>query len=230
MEEPSARLVWRDWILASCLSVVIGVGTATVAAVVLFRLFDGHWFRYVASFVAFTAINSGVTGTLQYRVLVTPLPFLHRNRWILSTLLGSIATWAAVFLTPYAQDVAAEGASEWWVTSETSLLLGAGIGVGVGLAQMIPLREWAVGPWKWLAGNILAWGIATPLLWYIADRLASERLVQAIPPAAGLLMLAGVIVGLVEGWVVGRFGRRDEDASAYASNALGEIGSIDLTE
>jgi hypothetical protein len=228
VEEPSARLVWRDWILASCLSAVIGVGTATVAGVALFRFFGPHWFRYAASFVAFTVVNAGVTATLQYRVLVAPLPYLHRNQWVLSTLLGSILTWSAAFLTPFAEDLLSDGASEWWLTQETSIALGVGLGFGMGIAQMMALIEWVRDPWKWVVGSTLAWAVATPALWYVAREMGSDEPLRALPLAAGLLLLAGVVVGLIEGFVVRSLGHRDEAAIQYTRSALDEIGSIDL--
>jgi hypothetical protein len=230
VEEASAGLVWRDWILASCLSAVVGVGTATAGAVVLFRLFGHHWFRYVASFIVFTVIHAGVTGLLQHRVLVEALPFLHRREWLMSTLLGSVLTWAAVFMSPLADDLLADGASEWWLTPELSIVLGASLGLAVGAAQMLPLREWVVGPWKWLAGNTISWWIATPALWFIADQYGSDTLLRSLPIALLALLGAGLVVGLVEGWVVRNLGKHDEAAEKYTRNALDDIGSIDLTE
>jgi hypothetical protein len=81
-----------------------------------------------------------------------------------------------------------------------------------------------------VAGNTVAWAVATPALWFIATERGSDTLLQAFPIAALLLMGAGVIVGLVEGWVVGSFGKHDEAAEKYTRNALDDIGSIDLTE
>lgn len=230
MEEPSVGLVWRDWILACCLSAVLGVGGGTVVAVELYRLFDGGGFAIASSLVAFTGILGGVTGVLQHRALVVPLPFLHRGRWVGWTMLGALATWLVIFVTPLSDGMLDSEASPWWLSPENSIVLGACLALGVGGAQMIPLGEWVTGRWLWLIGNTVAWAVATPLLWYIAQGFESRRLVAAFPAAAGLLMVAGAAVGVVEGWVVSRFGQTDKAAAQYTRSALDDIGSIDLTE
>ena len=230
MEEPSVGLVWRDWILACCLVAVLGVGGGTVAAVELYRLFDGGAFAIASSLVAFLVIHGGITGILQHRVLAAPLPFLHRGRWIGWTLIGSGAVWLVVFLSPLSGGMLDADASPWWLSPAGSVGLGVALGLLLGIAQMIPLTEWVRGPWRWVVGNAVAWGLATPLLWYIAQAFESQRLLTALPAAAGLLMVAGLVVGLIEGWVVTSFGKHDALAEGYTHTALNEIGSIDLTE
>lgn len=230
MEERSVGLVWRDWILACCLIAVLGVGGATVVSVELFRLFDGFGFAMASSFVAFVLINAGVTAILQHRVLVKPLPFLHRGPWVAWTAVGSAVTWLAIILSPLRDGLLDDNATPWWTSSEASIALGVGMGVAVGAAQMVPLTEWVKGPWRWVAGNAVAWGVATPLLWYIAEGFRSRSLGAAFPAGAGLLMVAGVVVGLIVGWVVTRLGKRDAVAEQYTRSALDDIGSIDLSE
>lgn len=228
MEEPSVRLIWRDWLVACCLASVAGLGAGTVAGVGLLVLFNGGWFGIVTSTVAFALVCGLVLGVLQHRTLVELLPYLHRGEWIGWTVFGASLVWAALV----GASIIEQGMPRigYWPSETGSLVLGGGMGVVVGAAQWMHLKEWVQRPWRWILLNTVAWGLATPLLWLVSIEVGAMNLARGFPLGAGLLLAAGLVVGVLQGLFVPRFDPKDEVAVQYTRSALDDIGSIDLSE
>jgi hypothetical protein len=204
------------------------LGLGVVAAIGVLRIFGGGWAGLGFSTAAFALICGSVVATLQHRTLTAVLPYLHSSDWLGWTVLGSALVWGGVFAsTAYTTGMPRVG---WWPSETGALLLGGGMGLVVGEAHWIHLREWVQRPWRWIVLHLIAWGLATPLLWFISADIGRRDLLTAFPAGSAVLLAAGLVIGIVQGVYVHRFDPKDEIAEKYTRSALTDIGSIDLTE
>ncbi|MDH4116504.1 MAG: hypothetical protein OEW30_03800 [Acidimicrobiia bacterium] len=223
------RSLWWDWTLACGLGGAIGLGFGGMVASALFRLFDGAGFAIASSIVVFGLVAGPTLAFFQHRVLGRIFPYLRRGTWVAWTAGGCVVAWIATILLPVTSDSLLEGRS-WIVLGIAAAPLVGVIGVLVGLGQAVALNEWASRAVLWAIATVIGWVAAAAFLWWVHG--AVEELPVAAREAIGVLvyLVGGLLVGALTGWVAPTLVMRDAAAEQYTHDALGGIGSIDLSE
>lgn len=206
--------LWIRWVLANALGEMLGLG-ATFAVL-------AAGISYVNSIPGVTGILLGYTlaiitgifeativGWAQWQAMKSWLPDIRLGSWWRATLIGALIAYFLGYLPSTImglQDETAQTTSvepEQWVT----LLLAAGLGLIGGLVlsyfQWRELRRHVPAAWKWLPANMLAWMLGMPLIFWGIDRIFTlQSVALQITAFAGVLLLAGAIVGTVHGAVL----------------------------
>jgi Zn-dependent protease with chaperone function len=82
----------------------------------------------------------------------------------------------------------------------------------------------------WTVGSLIAWIPGTALLWVAAGPVTDVGGPVAMLFAAGVVLVAGSIVGLIQSAFLRRLEMTGDDGGVYANQVLGGLGSIDLSE
>jgi hypothetical protein len=200
------------WLAANAFGELFGLGLSlTALALYLSRAGEGRG-MVPALISLLVAVASGVfeatvVSFAQFWAMRPWFPALHRRNWWLGTLAGALLAYLPGYLPSTLMDMgAASGQSapaaepEQWLV----LLLAAGLGLAAGallaVAQWLALRKAARGAGVWIPANMLAWALSMPLIFLGID------LAQKVAPLfwtalfmAGILLLAGALVGAVHG-------------------------------
>jgi hypothetical protein len=165
----------------------------------------------IASFlvaVVSGAIEATLVGLAQWWAMHPWFPDISRRSWWLATLVGALLAYVMGYMpstlmslgeqTSQAQVPAAEPAQ--WII----LLLAAGLGVAGGavlsFAQSLTMRKKIARASLWIPANMLAWLVGMPMIFWgidIAQKLGG--LLWVVLFMAGVLLLAGAVVGAIHG-------------------------------
>lgn len=230
--QTTVRRAWRDWIIANAIAALAAIGIGAAVASRLLRLFEVGWFGIASSSLVFGVTAGAAFGILQHRVLRNMLPFLKADTWVVWTGFGATLTWLVVAV-PMPQifgDTALAAEPGWWLRVEAVAAVALGMGLLVGVCQWFALREWVRRPWRWMFVNLAAWALASPLLMWAAADVYEMGPPVAPLACAGVVLLAGAVVGAVGGRFVEKMVVGNDDGGVYAQQVLGDLGSIDLSE
>ncbi len=227
--------LWLRWVIANALGELFGLGlTFVVIALVSSRLAEqGGAGPVLVSFVATVAsgaIEATLVGLAQWWAMRPWFPTIGRSEWWRATLVGVLVAYGLGYLPSTLMSLG-EPTPSAPVTEPPQfliLLLAAGLGVVAGailaLAQWLVLRRHVARAGLWLAGNMLAWLVGMPVIFWGMDtafqrqslaqallllrRLAlpvaltdfqRQSLAQALLLLAGVLLLTGALVGTIHG-------------------------------
>jgi len=200
---------YRRWIAACTAGELIGIGTATVAAVAL-----NSWFgepqsvsarlALLAAFAAVGAVEGGALAYLQWRVLRSRLPRLRATEWIGATVAVAVAGWIAG-MTPslfVAQSSAPSVEPGLAFILALAAAAGGTAGLCFGAAQWFVLRRYALQAGRWIWIHLPAWALAMAAIFLGATVPEAEWTPWAIG-ITGIIggILGGVLLGVVTGLV-----------------------------
>jgi hypothetical protein len=155
----------------------------------------------LALVVAGGLVEGVALGGLQAAGLQRALPALDRRRWLLVTMAVAGVGWA-VASAPAALSGGGDGPEPALL-----LVLGGALGLGVamgallGAAQAMALRGHVRHPWRWVAANAAAWGLAMMVIFLGATAPGADwpgPTVAVLGTVTGLA--AGTVLGVVSGW------------------------------
>jgi hypothetical protein len=201
----------RRWVVANALGELAGLGGVALLGAALVPAVQqtvpgatGH-LATAGLVVALGSVEGWVVGHAQARALGPT--GIEAGPWIRATVLGAVLAWAlgmvpstAIALLRAPGDAPAGAGPPLTVR----LLLAAGLGLVAGpilaAVQVRVLRRYAPRPGRWLLANALGWALGMPLVFMAIRALALEGpRPGAIAGSAAAILLAGAVVGLVEG-------------------------------
>lgn len=222
------RLLWVRWIAANALGEMFGLGlTFLVGALVISSL--GAEQSVTVILVAFIvavaggAIEATLVGLAQWWAMHPWFPGITRRAWWLATLVGALLAYVMGWMPSTLMSLSEQSAgspnqlaepAQWLV-----LLLAAGLGLAGGVvlsfAQWLVMRRTVKGAVVWLPANMLAWLVGMPIIFWGIDILQKvDGLAWQIAIMAGILLLAGLSVGVIHGSFLVRLARPVESYSS----------------
>lgn len=198
----ASRALWRRWVAANAVGEFVGLGlTGVVGAAIVWAL-DPRWPVLAAvALVASGAIEGAIVGVAQWQALRDRIAVTAR-RWTTATIVGALAAWAAGVTPMLLADQGGGTAAEPALPLQLMLaaLLGLIAGPVLGGPQAWVLRGVVPRPWRWVAANAAAWGLALPITFLAPNVLPADASAAtlALAFAAGALV-AGAIAGAVHG-------------------------------
>ncbi len=213
MNTGTRRNLWLRWVAANAVGEMFGLGLTFVVGVLVISglknqfSVTGILLTFLVA-VASGAIEATLVGLAQWWAMHPWFPMISRTSWWLATLMGALVAYVLGYLpsslmslgeqTSQAQVTVAEPA-QWLV-----LLLASGLGVVGGavlsFAQWLTMRKKVGGASIWIPANMLAWLVGMPLIfWGIDISQKLNGLFQIIALMAGILFLAGLLVGAIHG-------------------------------
>lgn len=204
------RHFWRDWIAANALGELLGLGVAVVIAV---GVAQAHALPpaeeiliVTAAFLVIGAYEGAIVGAAQWLVLRRVLPSLRATNWIAATVAGAVTAWMLGRIPSALADwkSVSGGAGQPEPSASMILLLsaaaGAALGLILGAAQWVVLRDHVRRAGLWIGANALAWAVGMPLIFLAAGMPASQTSALAIGALALVTVgVTGAVVGAIEG-------------------------------
>jgi hypothetical protein len=205
---------------------MFGLGlTLAVGASVIVRLGDQEPMKMVLlSFVvavASGAIEATLVGLAQWWAMHPWFPGITRRAWWLATLIGALVAYVLGYLPSTLMDIGEQSSPtqtpmaepEQWIV----LLLAGGLGVVGGavlsFAQYLTMRRRVRRAGVWIPANMLAWMFGMPLIfWGIDTAQRLNGLFWQLLWMAGVLLLAGLVVGAIHGAFLVRLVEQDATA------------------
>lgn len=210
------RAFWLGWVAANAFGELFGLGATFAAfALVFLRLGEprgaGAIMGVFLLAVGSGAIEATLVGLAQWWALHPRFPGISRRAWWLATLAGALLAYVLGYLPSTLMDLGAAGAQAPAAEPPQALvlLLAAGLGAAGGavlsFAQWLVLRKHAGRAGWWLPANMLAWLAGMPLIFAGIDAAQKgQPPTQSILLMAGVLLLAGGLVGAVHGFFLVR--------------------------
>jgi hypothetical protein len=208
---------YRRWVAACAAGELIGIGTATVAAIALNSLFGepqslSARLALLAAFAVVGAVEGGALAYLQWRVLRSRLPRLRAAEWIGATVAVAVAGWIAG-MTPslfVAQSPAPSGEPGLAFILALAAAAGGAAGLCFGAAQWFVLRRYASHASRWIWIHLPAWALAMAAIFLGATIPDAEWTPWAIGIAGAIGgILGGVLLGVVTGLVARELSPRE---------------------
>jgi hypothetical protein len=204
-EGVNERHVWRDWTVANALGELFGLGVAGVIAIAVAKAHalppDNELLLVTAAFLAIGAYEGAIIGTAQWLVLHRVLPVLRAKSWITATMIGAIIAWLLGRIPSALADAGGESREPALpMILLLSAAAGAVLGMILGAAQWVVLRNHVRRSGRWIVANALAWAAGMPLIFLAAGLPGPHTSTLSI--AALLLVtvaIAGAVVGAIEG-------------------------------
>lgn len=214
MKRFDGRRLWLRWVAANALGEMFGLGLTFALAAALFARLphrQGAGIVLVSFLVSAGsgAIEAAIVGCAQWWAMRAYFPQVTLRVWGVATLAGALAAYVLGYLPSTLMSLGEQAAQSppppvaeppQWLT----LLLAAGLGLVAGavlsFAQWLALRKQVGRAGWWLPANMLAWLVGMPLIFWgidLAQRAGS--LGWAVPVMAGVLLLAGAVVGAIHG-------------------------------
>lgn len=205
------RDLWLRWTGANAVGEMLGLGgTFAVAALIFTRMGDtqgigGILLSFVLA-VASGIFEATVVGLAQWWALRPCFPSIKRAAWWLATLVGALLAYVLGYLPSTLMSLGEQTSQApvaeppQWVV----LLLAAGLGLVGGavlsFAQWLVLRRQVKKAGIWIPANMLAWMAGMPVIfWGIDAAQKGQPFFQSALLLAGVLFLAGLVVGAVHG-------------------------------
>ena len=222
VERPGTGLLLR-WVVANGLGELVGLGGVGLLAAVLVpvvrRALAGGAAAEVATavlMVVLGAVEGWVVGHAQARALAST--GVDGSAWVRATMVGAMLAWALGMVPSTV--MALRGGTGAGGTGEgpppgLRLVLAAALGLVAGpvlaVVQAQVLRHSARKPARWLLANALGWAVGMPLVFVAVRNLAVHGASPGpLAGSAATLLLAGALVGLVEGLFLVRLLRSPE--------------------
>jgi magnesium-transporting ATPase (P-type) len=213
----SKNNLWLRWTGANALGEMLGLGL-TFAITGWFFSSQGNSATTSGILLSFAvavfsgAVEATIVGLSQWWAMHPWFPGIKRFSWWLATLVGALIAYVLGYLPSTLMDIGASASQSTapveppqWVV----LLLAAGMGAVGG--AMLSFAQWLVLRGKvrraglWIPANMLAWTFGMPVIfWGIDQAFKLSEVWQSVLLMAGILFLAGAIVGAIEGWFLVR--------------------------
>jgi len=206
------RQLWFRWIGANAFGELFGLGLTFVITGFAFSKLDNQQSMtgILLSFVfAVTsgAVEATFVGLAQWWAMQPWFPTIERFAWWRGTLIGALIAYVLGYLPSTlmsmgeatAQSAPAAEPPQWIV-----LLLAAGLGMVGGavlsFAQWLAMRGKVRRAGLWIPANMLAWFFGMPIIfWGIDLAFKMTETWQSMLLMAGILLLAGAVVGAIHG-------------------------------
>ena len=207
---PDRVSFYRRWIVACTAGELVGIGTATGAALTLQAAIGepesmGDRLLTLATFALVGVVEGGALAALQGRVLRARLPQLRLRDWIGATVAVAVGGWL-LGMTPSLflrhQPQAAPLEPGLGLVLLIAALAGAGAGLCFGGAQWVVLRRYADRPGRWIWIHMPAWALAMAGIFLgatLPDAHSSGWFIAATGAAGGVC--GGLLLGAVSGLV-----------------------------
>jgi hypothetical protein len=206
--------LWLRWMGANALGEMLGLGL-TFAITGWFFSSQGNSSTTAGILLAFAvavlsgAVEATIVGLAQWWAMHPWFPLLGRFAWWRATLIGALIAYVLGYLPSTLMDMGASASQTTAAPVEPPqwivLLLAAGMGavggVVLSFAQWLVLRGKVKRAGLWIPANMLAWTFGMPVIFWGIDLAFKMTAVwQSVVLMAGVLFLAGAIVGAIEGW------------------------------
>jgi hypothetical protein len=204
--------LWSRWTLANALAELFGLGLTFLITGLVFSKLDSQQtiVSILLSFV-FAVLSGGVEATFvglaQWWAMHPWFAAIGRFIWWRATFIGALVAYILGYLPSTlmsmgeatTQSAPVEEPAQWIV-----LLLAAGMGavggVVLSFAQWLELRRAVEGAGIWIPANMLAWAFGMPVIfWGVDMAFKMTEMWQSVLVMAGLLFVAGAVVGAVHG-------------------------------
>lgn len=198
--------LWRDWIAANTVGELLGLGVAALITITVARTQAvppaAEILIVTAAFLAIGAYEGAIVGGAQWLVLRRVLPSVGGKQWIGATVVGAIVAWMLGRIPSALADGNGGAAAEpsLPVILVLSAAAGAVLGVILGVAQWVVLRDHVRHAGMWIGANALAWAVGMPLIFLAAGIPSAQTPALAIGALALVAIgVAGAVVGAIEG-------------------------------
>lgn len=201
--------LWRGWVAANAIG-ELGLGVAVAAWVFLGPAIQSAagrlvpWAAAAWGVLAGTVIEGLWVGIAQWAVLRHVFPSGTGRAWVLATTIAACVSWSGgmAFLAASSAQAGSIPLPEASGIAQYALmmLMGAGLGLTLGIPQWWVLRRHARQAGWWVLANLVAWALGMPVLFVAAlliPKEASRVTVALVALAASVL--TGAVVGAVHG-------------------------------
>ncbi len=198
------------WTAATAAAELIGLGsTFLVIGLLVSRINTASGFGILLSFVLTVlcgAIEASLVSFGQWWAMRPVFSLIRFANWWRATLIGALIGYILGYLPSTLMSIGESGAQSaaveppQWIT----LLLAAGLGLVAGailsFAQWLVLRKHASKSLSWIPANMFAWMLGMPVIFQGMDlAFRMPNLAQSFLVISGALLLAGCVVGAVQG-------------------------------
>lgn len=210
------------WVLANAFSEMVGLGLTFLITGLVFSGLDGlgTMTSILLSFlfaVASGAIEATFVGLAQWWALHPWFPTIERFAWWRGTMIGALIAYVLGYLPSTIMSMGEATASSAPVAEPAQwivLLLAAGMGavggVVLSFAQWLAMRGKIQRAGLWIPANMLAWTFGMPVIfWGIDLAFKMPAVWQSVLLMAGILFIAGAIVGGIHGLFLVRLTEQD---------------------
>jgi hypothetical protein len=215
-------IFWLRWVGANAVGELFGLG-GTLAlvgfAISQMEIQNVVWMVFISFLIAVgcSVIEASVVGLAQWWAMHPWLPGITRRAWWMATMIGALLAYILGYLPSTLMSLGEE-ASQTTISEPAQwivLLLAGGLGMVAGavlsFAQWLVLRKHVGHAGWWIPANMLAWAVGMPVIfWGIDLAQRGQPVIQAGLLMAGVLLLAGAVVGAIHGaflvWMVSQPG------------------------
>jgi|SRR5215217_7942013 len=208
----SNHQLWTRWTLANAFSEMIGLGLTFaitgwfISSVGEANTVGGILLSFTVA-VASGAIEATFVGFAQWWALRPRFPSIGRFEWWQGTFFGALVAYVLGYLPSTIMSMGEVTASTepiveppQWIVLLLAAGMGAVGGVVLSFAQWLVLHKTVQRAGMWIPANMLAWTFGMPIIfWGIDLAFKMPALWQSILWMAGILFLAGAIVGAIHG-------------------------------
>jgi len=206
------RQLWLRWVGANALGELFGLGLTFLITGYAFSQLDNQ--QTVAGILlAFVfavlsgAVEATIVGLAQWWAMHPWFPAIDRFTWWRGTLIGALLAYVLGYLPSTLMDMGEAAASSapaaeppQWIILLLAAGLGAVGGAVLSFAQWLAMRDKVKHAGVWIPANMLAWLFGMPIIfWGIDLAFKMSALWQSILFMAGIVLLAGAIVGGIHG-------------------------------
>lgn len=234
MKSLAGEELWFRWVVANGLGEMVGLGlTFAVGAMVISRLGDlqSVMVILITFFVAVTSgiIEATVVGFAQWWAMHPWFPMITRRGWWLATLVGALLAYVLGYAPSTVMNLGEQASQSQAPGTEPAqwlvLILAAGLGLVGGavlsFVQWLTMRHKVLGASIWIPANMLAWLMGMPLIFWGVDRSQMlGGLTWLILFMAGVLLVAGLVVGAIHGAFLVRLARMQQTDSRKSGSII----------
>lgn len=204
--------LFQRWTLANALSELFGLGLTFIITGLVFSQLDSQ--QTVVSILltfVFAVLSGGVEATVvglaQWWAMRPWFPGINRFAWWRATLIGALIAYVLGYLPSTlmsmgeasSQSVPMEEPAQWIILL-LAAVMGAVGGAVLSFAQWLELRRVVQGAGIWIPANMLAWAAGMPVIfWGVDIAFRMDSVWQSALLMAGVLLIAGAIVGAIHG-------------------------------
>jgi hypothetical protein len=206
------RQLWFRWVSANALGELFGLGlTFLITGFAFSKLENQQTMTAILLSFVFAVTSGAVEATLvglaQWWAMRPWFPAIGRFAWWRGTLIGALIAYVLGYLPSTLMSLG-EATSQSAPVAEPPqwiiLLLAAGMGAVGGavlsFAQWLALRGKVRRAGLWIPANMLAWFLGMPIIFWGVDlAFKMSALWQSILLMAGILLIAGAVVGAIHG-------------------------------
>jgi hypothetical protein len=210
--------LWLRWVIANALGELFGLGLTFAVGILVVSSFSnetGIWIILLSFLIAVAsgAIEATIVGLAQHWAMRPWFPAISRRSWWLATLTGALIAYMLGYLPSTLMSLGEQASQAQTPMAEPPqwivLLLAAGMGavggVVLSFAQWLVMRGKVKAAGWWIPANMLAWLFGMPIIFLGIDAAQKgQPLWQAILILAGILFLAGAVVGAIHGAVLAK--------------------------